>query len=153
MTSVHANTPWDALNNRLYNMYLMSGIGDVPEKAIKAQIASAIHVVIQIGRMPDGSRKIKSICEVTGYGKDGMEFNNEYVDKMGLDESFKTKNTTNIITQEIFRYDESTDTYVTTGWIPTFWDTIVNRGLSYTTVNGETVYPTDARAFFAKGGE
>ena len=153
MTSVHANTPWDALNNRLYNMYLMSGIGDVPEKAIKAQIASAIHVVIQIGRMADGSRKVKSICEVVGYGKDGMENNNAYVDKMGLDESFKTKNTTNVITQEIFRYDESSDTYITTGWIPTFWDTITTRNLSYTTIDGRTVYPSDASDFFRKGAE
>jgi len=138
LTSVHANTPQDALNNRLLNMYLMSGIGDVPEKAIKGQIASAIHVVIQIKRMDDGSRKVVSICEVMGFGKEGMERNNEYVNQKGLDPKFLTNNNNSILVQEIFKYDEKTDSYVKTGWIPTFWADFMRK--SKFTIPDETFF-------------
>jgi pilus assembly protein CpaF len=64
MTTVHANTPRDALT-RLENMIGMGGL-TLPPKAMRQQISSAITVVIQASRMPDGKRKVVSIQEVTG---------------------------------------------------------------------------------------
>jgi pilus assembly protein CpaF len=64
MTTVHANTPRDALG-RLENMLSMGGM-NLPTKVARAQIASAISVVVQVNRMPDGKRKITSITEITG---------------------------------------------------------------------------------------
>jgi pilus assembly protein CpaF len=64
MTTVHANTPRDALT-RMENMIGMGGL-TLPPKAMRQQISSAITVVIQASRMPDGKRKVVSIQEVTG---------------------------------------------------------------------------------------
>jgi pilus assembly protein CpaF len=64
MTTVHANTTRDALS-RLEQMIGMSGI-DIPIRSSRAQIASAIHVVIQVTRLADGRRKLVSISEITG---------------------------------------------------------------------------------------
>ena len=64
MTTVHANTPRDALS-RVEQMIGMSGI-DVPPRSARAQIASAINVVIQVGRLSDGRRKLLSLSELTG---------------------------------------------------------------------------------------
>jgi len=64
MTTVHANTPRDALS-RLEQMIGMSGIEISPTSA-RAQIASAINIVIQIGRQADGRRRLLSLSEVTG---------------------------------------------------------------------------------------
>lgn len=64
MTTCHANNPRDALS-RLENMVMMAGF-ELPSFAIREQIASAIHLIVQQTRMPDGSRKIVKISEVTG---------------------------------------------------------------------------------------
>ena len=64
MTTVHANTPRDALS-RIEQMIGMSGI-DVPARSARAQIASAIHVVVQVSRLSDGRRKLVSVSEITG---------------------------------------------------------------------------------------
>lgn len=64
MTTVHANTPRDALS-RIEQMIGMSGI-DIPARSTRAQIASAINVVIQIARLADGKRKLVSLSELTG---------------------------------------------------------------------------------------
>jgi pilus assembly protein CpaF len=64
MTTVHANTPRDALS-RIEQMIGMSGI-DMPARSSRAQIASAINVVIQVGRLSDGRRRLLSVSEVTG---------------------------------------------------------------------------------------
>jgi pilus assembly protein CpaF len=64
ISTVHANSPRDALS-RVQNMVLMAGF-DLPDRAIREQIASALHLIIQIGRMPDGSRKVTQITEVVG---------------------------------------------------------------------------------------
>jgi pilus assembly protein CpaF len=64
MTTVHANTPRDALS-RIEQMIGMSGI-DIPARSSRAQIASALHVVIQVARLSDGRRKIISLSELTG---------------------------------------------------------------------------------------
>jgi pilus assembly protein CpaF len=60
----HANTPRDALA-RLETMVLMAGM-DLPVRAIREQIASAIHIIVQQSRLSDGTRKVVRITEVTG---------------------------------------------------------------------------------------
>jgi pilus assembly protein CpaF len=64
MTTVHANTPRDALS-RIEQMIGMSGI-DIPARSSRAQIASAINIVIQVARLADGRRKLVSVSELTG---------------------------------------------------------------------------------------
>ncbi len=64
LTTAHANTPRDMLS-RLEVMVLMAGM-DLPVSAIREQIASAVHVIVQQSRLPCGARKITSIVEVTG---------------------------------------------------------------------------------------
>ena len=64
MTTVHANTPRDALS-RVEQMIGMSGI-DMPARSARAQIASAINVVIQVARLSDGRRRLVSLSEITG---------------------------------------------------------------------------------------
>lgn len=64
LSTVHANTARDALA-RLETMFMMSGM-DLPSRAIREQIASAVHLVVQISRLSDGSRKVTSVSEVQG---------------------------------------------------------------------------------------
>jgi len=64
MTTVHANTPRDAMS-RIEQMVGMSGI-DISARSARAQIASAINVVLQVGRLSDGRRKVLSLTELTG---------------------------------------------------------------------------------------
>lgn len=64
MTTAHANSARDLLS-RLETMVLMSGM-ELPLRAIRSQIASAVDIVVQIARMRDGSRKIINISEITG---------------------------------------------------------------------------------------
>jgi pilus assembly protein CpaF len=64
LTTTHANTPRDALA-RIATLVLMAGV-DLPERAIREQIASAVHMFVQCSRLQDGSRKITYITEVQG---------------------------------------------------------------------------------------
>jgi pilus assembly protein CpaF len=64
MTTIHAYSPRDALS-RLENMIMMTGV-DMPLRAIRAQISSAIHIVCQIKRLQDGSRRMVAISEMAG---------------------------------------------------------------------------------------
>ena len=64
LTTAHANTPRDCLS-RLENMVMMAGF-ELPSAAIREQIASAVNLIVQQNRLPDGSRKIVQISEVTG---------------------------------------------------------------------------------------
>jgi pilus assembly protein CpaF len=64
MSTVHANSPRDALF-RLENMVLMAS-ANLPLRALRAQIASAINIVVQIERMRDGIRRVERICEISG---------------------------------------------------------------------------------------
>jgi pilus assembly protein CpaF len=64
LTTIHANAPRDALS-RLETMVAMSNL-NLPDSAIRRQIASAIDVVIQVSRMSDGTRKVVGIAEITG---------------------------------------------------------------------------------------
>ena len=64
LTTIHATSPRDALS-RLETMVSMANL-NLPDKAVRYQIASAINMIIQISRMPDGTRKLTSITEITG---------------------------------------------------------------------------------------
>ncbi|MGD2148390.1 MAG: CpaF/VirB11 family protein, partial [Anaerolineae bacterium] len=68
LTTVHANSPRDSIA-RLETLVLMAGM-DLPVKAIRAQIAAAIDLIVQIARLRDGSRKVVRITEVQGMEAD-----------------------------------------------------------------------------------
>jgi Flp pilus assembly CpaF family ATPase/MinD-like ATPase involved in chromosome partitioning or flagellar assembly len=81
----HANSPRDALA-RLETMVMMAGV-ELPSRAIREQIASAIHVIVQISRLKDGSRKITRISEVTGMEGEVIIMQDLFVfDQEGLDD-------------------------------------------------------------------
>lgn len=128
LTTIHANNSKDMIE-RLTVMYLMSGL-EIPERAIKAQISSAVNFVIQTQRLNDGSRKITQISEIIGLGKDGAEKNNQYVQEKGLDSKFIIKNPNNndIYIQDIFRFNKITGKFEATGWIPTCMEEFIAKG-------------------------
>jgi pilus assembly protein CpaF len=64
LTTVHANTPRDALS-RIETMTLMAGT-EIPHRAIREQIASALHLIIHLERTPEGRRVVSSITEIQG---------------------------------------------------------------------------------------
>ena len=89
MTTVHANTPRDALA-RIEQMVGMSGI-DISARSARGQIASAINVIIQIGRLSDGKRKVLSLSELTGMEGDTITMQEIFRFKMtGRDEAGNT---------------------------------------------------------------
>ncbi|MBZ5501976.1 MAG: CpaF family protein [Acidobacteriia bacterium] len=77
LTTIHANSPRDALS-RLETMVAMSNL-NLPENAIRRQIASALDVVIQVSRMSDGTRKVVSIAEITGMEGDVVTMQDIFV--------------------------------------------------------------------------
>ena len=112
LTTVHAHGPRDALA-RIENMVLMAGF-DLPVRAIREQVASALHLVVQLVRSSDGKRRIATVAEVTGIESD-------------------------IITmQDLFRFDQtgvSADgnilgQIVPTGIMPTFAERFRRAGVS-----------------------
>lgn len=111
MTTVHANTPRDALA-RLESMIAMAGV-DLPAKAARAQIASAIGVIVQANRLSDGTRKITSIQELTG-----MEG-----DTVSLQEIFSFKQTGVAADGAVLGY------FSATGVRPRCWDRLNARGV------------------------
>ncbi len=64
LTTIHANTPRDALS-RLETMILMAN-ANLPSRAMRDQMASALHIVVQIARLTDGTRRVTSVTEITG---------------------------------------------------------------------------------------
>ena len=112
MTTVHANSPRDALA-RLESMIAMAGV-DLPAKAARAQVASAIGVIIQTNRMSDGARKLTSIQEVTGMEGETVTL------------------------QEIFIFKQTgvgpngavEGHFTATGVRPRCWDRLITRGVS-----------------------
>jgi pilus assembly protein CpaF len=111
LTTVHANSPRDVIS-RLETMVLMSGM-ELPSRAIREQIASAVDIIIHESRLSDGSRKVTSITEVTGL--EGSQ----------------------IVMQEIFAFkqtgvDESgkiIGAMKPTGSVPTWIDQLKSRGI------------------------
>ncbi|HEX8276634.1 MAG TPA: CpaF family protein [Longimicrobiaceae bacterium] len=129
LTTLHANTPRDALS-RLETMISMASL-NLPEKAMRQQIASAIDVVIQVSRLSDGTRKVISIAEITGMEGEVISM------------------------QEIFRFEReglSEDGRVqgrfrTTGIRPAFTDRLKSYGIS---LPGEVF---SEPAYAGRGGE
>lgn len=113
LTTVHANSPRDALS-RLETLVLMAGF-DLPLRAIREQISSALCLIVHISRMRDGSRKVKAVSEVTGMEGDVIttqeifEFNSEGIDAEG----------------------RVTGRFTATGIVPTFTDEIQAAGLPF----------------------
>jgi pilus assembly protein CpaF len=111
MTTTHANSPREALA-RLETLCLMSGL-DLPSRAIREQIASSVHIIIQQTRFSDGSRRVTSISEVVGIEDGHIEI------------------------REIFGFHRTGTTpdgrvageFRATGYLPTFLDEFVAKGL------------------------
>jgi pilus assembly protein CpaF len=104
LSTVHANAPRDALA-RLETMVLMAGF-DLPTRAIREQIASALNLIVHVDRFRDGSRRISHVTEVVGMEGD-------------------------IITlQDIYKYDHKAMRLVPTGVRPEFVDQLADRGIS-----------------------
>jgi pilus assembly protein CpaF len=90
LTTIHANTPRDGLA-RLETMCMMGDIR-LPDKAIRMQIASAIHLIVQVARMSDGSRRITHITELTGAYSDVISMQDIFLfEKEGIAETGKVK--------------------------------------------------------------
>jgi pilus assembly protein CpaF len=99
LTTVHANSPAEAIS-RLETLCLMAGL-DLPARAIREQIASAVDLIVQQIRQPDGSRRITSITDVVGMEEGGC-----------------------VRLNEIFRFVVQSDKrnqgeFIATGWLPT----------------------------------
>jgi pilus assembly protein CpaF len=83
VTTIHANSPRDALS-RIETMALMANLS-LPEAALRNQIASAIHIIVQVSRMSDGSRRVTHITEVTGTNGDIISLQDIFLfEKRGL---------------------------------------------------------------------
>jgi pilus assembly protein CpaF len=92
LTTVHANSVRDALA-RIENMVSMANL-NIPERAVRHQIASAIHAVVQIARLSDGTRKVISISEVTGMEGDLINMEDIFVfERRSIDEGGKVRGT------------------------------------------------------------
>ena len=112
LTTVHANSPRDVIS-RLETMVLMSGV-ELPSRAIREQIASAVNVIVQEARLADGSRRIVAVSEITGM--EGQQ----------------------IVMQDLFAFRQTgvdekgriLGALGATGAMPTFFDTLSARGLS-----------------------
>jgi pilus assembly protein CpaF len=85
LTTIHANTAADALS-RVENMVSMANL-NIPDRAIRQQIAAAVHVVVQIARLADGTRKITNISEVIGIEHDQISLQELFVfERRGLND-------------------------------------------------------------------
>jgi pilus assembly protein CpaF len=83
LTTVHANSPRDAIA-RVETMALMANL-NLPEKAVRQQIASAVGIIIQISRMSDGSRRLTHFTEITGMNEDIVSMQDIFVfEKRGV---------------------------------------------------------------------
>jgi len=91
LTTVHANSPRDALA-RVENMVSMANL-NIPDHAVRQQIASAIHAVVQIARLSDGTRKVITVSEITGMDDNASVAMQDIFsfDRTGIDESGKVR--------------------------------------------------------------
>jgi pilus assembly protein CpaF len=90
VTTIHANTPRDAVA-RMETMAMMGSV-HLSEKAIRAQIASAVHLIVQIARMSDGSRRVTHITELTGAFSDVISMQDIFIfEKDGIGANGKVK--------------------------------------------------------------
>ncbi|MBI3271014.1 MAG: Flp pilus assembly complex ATPase component TadA [Planctomycetes bacterium] len=113
LTTVHGNAPRDALA-RIENMVLMAEV-NLPSRAIRQQIASALHVIVHLQRLPDGSRRITHISEITGMEGDIITLQDIF--------AFKER--------ELTKDYKIIGDYVYTGVVPKFFDNLRDRGASF----------------------
>lgn len=111
LTTVHANSPRDVIS-RLETMVLMSGV-ELPSRAIREQIASAVNIIVQEARLSDGSRRVVAVSEITGM--EGQQ----------------------IVMQDLFVFRQRgvdaqgriLGSLTATGAMPSFYDTLGSRGI------------------------
>jgi pilus assembly protein CpaF len=90
LTTVHANSQRDALA-RVENMVSMANL-NIPERAIRQQVASAIHAVVQIARLSDGTRKVMTVSEITGMDNEVITMQDVFVfERTGIDDSGRVR--------------------------------------------------------------
>ncbi len=83
LTTIHSNTPRDALA-RMETMAMMGAVR-LPEKAIRAQIAAAVHIIVQASRMSDGTRRVTHITEISGTSDEIISMNDIFLfEKKGI---------------------------------------------------------------------
>ena len=83
LTTIHSNSPRDAIA-RMETMALMANL-NLPEKAVRRQIASAVAIVIQIARLSDGTRRVTHLTEITGMEDDIVSMQDVFVfEKQGV---------------------------------------------------------------------
>jgi pilus assembly protein CpaF len=113
LTTIHANTPRDTLA-RLETMVLMAGM-DLPIRAIREQVGSAVHMICQISRFSDGTRKVSKITEVSGLEGDRITLQDlfEFV-QTGIDDNGRVLGAVK-----------------PTGAVPTFIEEIAVRGIRF----------------------
>jgi len=88
LKTVHANSPRDSLA-RIENMVMMAGF-ELPIKAIREQIASAVQVVVQVARMRDGTRRVTHVSEITGMEGQVVTMQDIFTfEQQGVDENGK----------------------------------------------------------------
>jgi pilus assembly protein CpaF len=108
LTTIHANSPRDAIK-RLEQMVAMTGIEMGPNN-IRSTIASAIRVVIQLQRLPDGKRRVTAISEITGMEGDVIQmqeiyrFVKEHTDEHGIHGSFRATGVRPVFLQDLKAY-------------------------------------------------
>lgn len=109
MSTVHANSPSNLCNVRFPILYSMNQDADFSEQSVAMQIAEAIHVVVQIERFPDGSRKITNISHIDGVAANGR-----------------------VNVRDIFAYDRQGKQFRFAGYMPDkLLETIRSRGLDF----------------------
>jgi pilus assembly protein CpaF len=93
LTTVHANSPRDVLS-RLETMVLMAGV-DIPMRAIREQIASAINLIVHQSRLKDGTRRLTHVTEIVGMEGDVITLQDIYVFdyRAGIDENGRFRGT------------------------------------------------------------
>jgi pilus assembly protein CpaF len=113
MTTTHANSPQEALA-RLEVLALMSGL-DLPSRAIREQIATSVHLIVQQSRFSDGTRRITAISEVAGIGDEGDMQEREIFSfyRTGTGQGGRVQGE-----------------YRATGYLPSFLDEFIKRGLT-----------------------
>ncbi len=111
LTTIHANTPRDALS-RIENMFAMAG-WNITTKNLRAQIASAIHIVIQMERQEDGKRRMVSIQEINGMEGDIITMSEIFnFQRVGIDGEGNIQGH-----------------YSATGIVPSFHEKLIRRGI------------------------
>jgi pilus assembly protein CpaF len=127
LTTVHANTPRDSLS-RIENMVSMTGIS-FPTKALRAQIASAIDIVMQVSRLEDGSRRLTSLQEVNGMEGDIITMSDLFTfERQGMGENGKVLGRLKA-----------------TGVVPAFYKSLAPRGLMLPIETFEPDWGTEGR--------